>query len=255
MSALDLLVDLHVRNDRQGPGSDAETLRAMGLARLTDRRHLKIADIGCGTGASCRVLASKLPGSHITAVDAVEPFIERLRERVAGLGLAERIDAVVGDMKSLPFGDDSFDVIWSEGAIYNMGFAEGLRSWRRFLRPGGVIGVSELTWTTAGRPADVDAHWNREYPGIATGSSKLRTVEQEGYEPLGMFFLSRDCWDKSYYRPLRAGIAGFLERHGDSRDARQIVEAEEAEMSLYRDRGMWYNYGFYLARKVDVPLA
>lgn len=45
MDTLQLLVDEHRPNHRQGPGDDTETMRALALAGL-DRS--KIADIGCG---------------------------------------------------------------------------------------------------------------------------------------------------------------------------------------------------------------
>lgn len=249
MSELDLILDLHLRNARQGPGSASETRRAIELARLDPRERLVVADLGCGTGASSVVLAKTL-NAHVIALDFAAPFIDRLRARVSEEGLSDRIEGVVGLMESLPFRDEQFDVIWSEGAIYTIGFGEGLRAWRRCLRPGGVVAVTEMTWTTATRPERVEAHWTAEYPGIATASAKLRIVEEEGYEPLGLFFLPSDCWERNYYEPLRAGFPAFLARHGHSEPARRIVHAEEAEMSLFREYGAWYGYAFYIARKV-----
>jgi SAM-dependent methyltransferase len=153
-------------------------------------------------------------------------------------------------MEALPFEDQSLDVIWSEGAIYNIGFTAGVRAWRRFLKPGGVIAVSELSWTTSDRPKDVEAHWLREYGEIETPASKLRVLEEAGYSPLAFFFLPRECWEEQYYAPLRAGFSAFLERHSHSVEARRIVEAEEQEMRMYRERGQWYGYGFYIARRI-----
>lgn len=248
MTDLDLLIDLHLRNDRQGPGSETETRRAIDLARLVPNKQLAIADIGSGSGAASLALAKTVSG-HVTAVDFAAPFLESLRERAASEGLSDRIEPVIGQMESLPFSNAQFDVIWSEGAIYNMGFAAGLRAWRRFLRPGGIIAVSELTWTTAQRPAEVASHWNSEYPEIATASAKLQLVEREGYEPLGVFILPRECWEEHYYEPLRSEFPAFLERHRNTEAARQIVKAEEAEMALYQDHGHWYSYAFYIARK------
>ncbi len=249
MNDLDLLIDLHLRNDRQGPGSDAETRRAIDLTRLNPNKQLAIADIGSGTGASSFVLAETLNG-HITAVDFAEPFVERLREEATARGISDRIEPMVGQMESLPFSDAEFDLVWSEGAIYNMGFVEGFRAWRRHLRQDGVIAVSEITWTTAHRPAEVESYWNNEYPGIATASAKLQLVEQEGYEPLGIFFLPCGCWEQHYYEPLRSAFPAFLERNGNTGAARNIIKAEETEMSLYHDYGRWYSYAFYIARKI-----
>lgn len=249
MDDLDLIIDLHVRNDRQGPGSDTETRRAIELARLDRNNPVTIADIGSGTGAASLVLANTL-NAHITAVDFAEPFISTLSERAAEAGLSDRIEAAVGQMESLPFRDEQFDVVWSEGAIYNMGFTEGLRAWRRFLRPGGIIAVSEITWTTSQRPAAIEEHWNGEYPGIAIASEKLRVIEEEGYGPLGFFFLPRDCWEENYYGPLRSSFSAFMERHDNSDSSRAIVDAEETEIGLYREFGQYYSYGFYVARRL-----
>jgi SAM-dependent methyltransferase len=250
MDEIDLLIDLHIRNDRQGPGGEDETRQAIALARLDRREHLRVADIGCGTGASTLVLA-KVLDAHVTAIDAAPAFVERLQGRAEQEGLGDRIKARVGHMESLPFADGEFDVIWSESAIYNMGFETGIRAWRRFLRPGGVLVVSELTWATSSRPADVETHWTTEYPGITTASANIRMLEQSGYLPLGFFFIPPHCWVENYYGPLRAAFPGFLERHEDHGEARRIVASEESEMRLYEISGRWYGYAFYVARRSD----
>jgi len=247
---LDLLIDLHLRNDRLAPGGDAETRRALELTGLDPSAPLEVADVGCGTGASTLILAGELK-SRVTAIDAAAPFVQRLEERAARAGLANRISAQVGQMEALPFHESQLDLLWSEGAIYNIGFARGLRAWRPFLRPGGVIAVSELTWTTAKRPSDIEQHWVSEYPGIATASSNLATLEQEGYRPLAMFFLPPRCWVENYYAPLRSGFDSFLERHEHSDAAVRMIRAEQSEIRLYEEQGAWYGYAFYIASKVN----
>ena len=90
----------------------------------------RIADIGCGTGASTEVL-HRLTEAQIVAVDLFPDFINHLKNK----NLGSRIDAQTGDMTQLTFADETFDAIWSEGAIYNIGFGKGLSEWRRFLKP------------------------------------------------------------------------------------------------------------------------
>ena len=51
MNAIDLIIDLHRRNDRQGPGSTAHTHLAIELAGLKLSAGLAVADVGCGAGA------------------------------------------------------------------------------------------------------------------------------------------------------------------------------------------------------------
>jgi SAM-dependent methyltransferase len=152
-------------------------------------------------------------------------------------------------MDSLPFDDESLDAIWSEGAIYNVGFETGIRTWRRFLKPGGVLAVSELTWLTDDRPAELDQHWNAEYPEIATASTKIAALEQHGYSPIGYFVLPEQCWLENYYRPMQQRFASFLTRHDHSDAARSVVGAEEHEIDLYERFSPYVSYGYYIARR------
>ena len=145
MDELQLLIDLHKDGPRQGPGGDNETRLAIALSGLKHVSDLKIADIGCGAGASTLVLARELD-AHLTAVDFLPEFLARLEDAAGRAGLSDRITTLSASMEALPFAESAYDAIWSEGAIYNMGFAAGIKAWRRYLKPGGVLAVSELTW-------------------------------------------------------------------------------------------------------------
>lgn len=247
MDTLQLLVDKHRPNHRQGPGDDAETMRAPSLAGLDRSRRFKVADIGCGTGASSFVLARELDCA-ITAVDFLPHFLEELQIRAKGLGLAERITTLACSMDDLPFVENEFDVIISEGAIYNMGFEAGVSYWRRFLKPGGALIVSEITWLTAERPEEIDSYWKRQYAEIDLASSKMAVLERNGYSPIGYFVLPSSCWLENYYRPLQNRHADFLASHGNSDEARQIVADDEEEIRMYETFGAYYGYGMYVAK-------
>ena len=154
-------------------------------------------------------------------------------------------------MDALPFEEATFDAIWSEGAIYNMGFAAGIEAWARYLKPNGILAVSELTWFTAQRPQDLQTHWETEYPEVGTASDKMAVLERLGFSPLGYFPLPVHCWLDNYYRPLQRRFSEFLSRHGNSEDARAIVLAEENEISLYERYSAFVGYGYYIACKVS----
>jgi len=245
---LQLLIDLHRDGRRQGPGGDDETRLAVTLSGLQGAADLKIADIGCGTGASTLVLAAELD-AQITAVDFLPEFLAGLEEAATRAGVADRITTLAAPMEALPFDEEWYDAIWAEGAIYNMGFAAGAEAWRRFLKPGGVLAVSELTWLTATRPAELQAHWDGEYPEVDTASAKMAVLEDLGFSPLGYFPLAERCWLDNYYRPMQARFPAFLARHGNSEAARAVVAAEEAEISLYERYEAFVSYGYYIARK------
>jgi SAM-dependent methyltransferase len=247
---LDLLIDLHRDGERQGPGGDAETELALQLAGVDRTGPLRLADIGCGTGASSLLLARLLGNARITAVDRLPEFLDVLQARARHLGVADAITPCACSMDSLPFAEGELDVIWSEGAIYNIGFARGIAEWRRFLKPGGLLVVSEITWTTASRPADLQRHWQMEYPEIDLASTKIGQLEQHGYAPIGYAVLPQHCWLDHYYRPLQARFDDFLRRHGHSEAARAIVSAEEREIRLYEAHNAHFGYGMYVARRV-----
>ncbi|WP_254276942.1 class I SAM-dependent methyltransferase [Halomonas sp. 3H] len=248
MNKLELLADLHRDTERQGPGGQAETRLALQLAGLCERRDLDIADLGCGTGASTLVLAEALD-ARIVAVDFLEPFLDTLKARALEAGVAERITPRHASMEALNFAAESLDAIWSEGAIYNLGFARGVREWRRFLKPGGILAVSELTWLTEQRPAELDAYWRDQYPEVDTASAKLAVLEHHGYAPLGYFVLPPHCWRENYYRPLQERFPAFLKAHRNSPAARAIVEEQQQEIELYERYGEYFGYGFFIARK------
>ena len=83
MDGFQLLVDLHKRAKRQGPGGKIETRKAIELAMLDPSAPLKIADIGCGTGVSSIQLAYLL-NAKITAIDFLPGFIEALKGNPRG---------------------------------------------------------------------------------------------------------------------------------------------------------------------------
>jgi SAM-dependent methyltransferase len=236
--------------NRQGPGGDAETEKALGLAMIDRATPLKIADIGCGTGASTLLLA-RLLNAQITAVDFLQDFLEVLEGRAESMGLSEQITTLCCSMDNLPFRDEEYDVIWSEGAIYNIGFEKGVKDWRRYLKAGGLLIVSEITWITGSRPLGLQKYWEGEYPEIDVASSKIGVLEQNGYSPIGYFVLPEHCWLDNYYRPMQSSFKDFLNRNDNSEEARAIVEAENREIELYEKCKTHYSYGVYIARKLD----
>ena len=250
MEDYQLLIDLHKGANRQGPGGDAETEKALDLAVLDREAPLKIADIGCGTGASTLVLA-RLLNAQVTAVDLFPDFLDVLEAKSENLGLSHKIKTLCGSMGNLPFKDAGYDAIWSEGAIYNIGFENGVTAWRRYLKPGGRLVVSEITWTTGSRPSELQKHWESEYPEIDVASSKFAVLEKNGFSPMGYFVLPSYCWLTNYYQPMQKRFADFLARNGNSDEARAIVDAEKHEIGLYKKYQAYYSYGVYVAVKRD----
>ena len=249
MENLELLINLHKNSDRQGPGGDSETQRAITLASLDKSRSLRVVDLGCGTGASTLCLAKAL-NAEVIAVDFVPEFIEILQRNVEASDFSHRVHPKVGSMDDLGFSNNELDVIWSEGAIYNIGFEHGINYWRQFLKPKGILAVSEITWLTDHRPDEIQSYWNAQYPEIDTASAKIKLLEEAGYSPLGYFVLPEHCWLDNYYYPLQRRFDEFLSHHSNSDDAQALVEAEIQEIKVFEKFKEYYSYGFYIASKL-----
>ncbi|MEP0706931.1 MAG: class I SAM-dependent methyltransferase [Parvibaculum sp.] len=249
MSDLDpfkIFLDLQLGLPRNGPGSRAATEAAFAmLPPLPDKPE--IADLGCGQGASAFDLL-RLTNGRVTAVDLFEPFLEKLGERAEEEGIGEdRLTVTRGDMEALSFEEAAFDLIWSEGAIYLLGFEHGLEAWRKFLKPGGFVAVSECTWLTATPSDEARAFWEAAYPTMGTIASNCEAAVRAGFEIIGTHVLSEDDWWAEYYTPMRARIAEMRATYGEA--AEEVLANEETEIALFERHPGQYSYVFYVLRR------
>ncbi len=227
---------------RLGPGSEASTLRA--LRMLPDLpAEPRILELGCGTGAATLALARET-GGHVTAVDVHPPFLDDLERRAVAGGISDRIATRLQSMDALDDPPSSCDLIWSEGAIYLIGFETGLRLWRPLLRPGGYACITEATWLTDAPPGGAREFWDAAYPDMGTIAQNLERARSAGYETLGTFALPRFDWDAEFYEPLKARIEAL---RGDASMA-AVIEETEQEIRLFEAYGDSYGYAFYLLR-------
>lgn len=249
MDEMELMMHLHLNNKRQGPGSEATTLLALQLAQVDRNRSYKIADIGCGTGAQTLTLAQSLQG-EILAVDLFPEFLSKLEERLQSQTHTASVTPICASMDQLPFETGTLDLIWSEGAVYNMGFQKGVTYWKDFLKSGGILAVSEISWTTSQRPKELEEFWNGEYPEMDTASGKIKILEDAGYKVLGHFMLPEKCWIENYYEPLLKSHPHFLKEFGNCDTAHKIVATDLQEVEFYQNYKDYYSYGFYIAQKL-----
>lgn len=231
---------------RQGPGDAASTLRALALVPgIGPESH--VLDLGCGTGLQTRVLAQNLPARFV-AVDNHPPFVDLLNREAQRLGIADRLEARVGDMQRLDFAPGSFDLIWCEGAISIMGVEAALRDWRRLLVPGGHMAVTEVCWMKAHPPPECAAFWAREYPAIRDVPTLLAVIEECGYETVNHFTLPPSSWWNDYYRPLQQNVMDFRNRHREEADAQQLADDVQREVDVWHAYAEFYGYEFFVMR-------
>ncbi|MDQ6596163.1 class I SAM-dependent methyltransferase [Bacillus salipaludis] len=102
----------------------------------------------------------------------------------------KKIDPQKADMCNLPFEEEKFDVIWSEGAIYIIGFEKGLKEWKRFVKQDGIVAVTEFTWLKDNAPKEARDFWDEAYPGAGTIDSNVQLAKSLGYRLINLFYLS-----------------------------------------------------------------
>lgn len=246
MGADEVFWKLHQGLPKQGPGSEASTRRALGL--LADLPAApRVLDLGCGSGRQTVTVARETRG-RVIAVDLLRRFFPELRAAALAAGLADRIVPLRASMHAPPLPDACFDLIWCEGAIYNIGFDAGLRGWRRLLRPGGGLGVSELCWLQESIPERVRGFFAAAYPAMRSHAENEAAFANAGYRLRGSFALPDADWEEGYYAEIEERIGRLARQPGDAA-SRVALEAEREEIEVFRERRGSYGYLFYVGER------
>ena len=247
---VNLICEYFATMERQGPGSIEATIKALSfIEELTEQS--RIADIGCGTGGQTMTLAQHTK-AHITGMDLSPDFINIFNANAKKLGLQQRVKGLVGSMEALPFEQESLDVIWSEGSIYNIGFKRGLKEWRNFIKPNGYVALTEASWFTEKRPSEIDQFWIDAYPEIDTIANKVKQMQEAGYVPIATFILPERCWIENFYDLQIEAQRVFLEKNPGNTTAQELVDNERREAELYHRYKDFYGYVFYIGKKANL---
>ena len=96
-----------------------------------------IVDLGAGTGEHTAALARRYPRARTYGLDLAEPMLKKMRKRSKWL---RPIRPVCADIQSLPFADNSIDLIFSSLAMqWCESLDETFEEFHRVLRPGGFV--------------------------------------------------------------------------------------------------------------------
>ena len=233
---------------RFGPGRDESTIRAAEMFSV-NKKELKILDIGCGIGTHTLILAKKFPKADIIAIDDYAPHIEKLNAIAEESKLADRGHGVVMSMFEMTFDNESFDLIWSEGAAYIAGFSNAIRDWKPLLKPGGYIICSEISWLTDNPSEQSRRFWNKGYQEMDTIQRKIEQICRQGYEFEGYFICPTSDWTLNYYDPLAENLKKLEKRYSENAQAMEIFQHLREEINLYKDHPNDYSYIFYAMKK------
>jgi SAM-dependent methyltransferase len=207
-----------------------------------------VLDLGCGVGGQTLYLAELLSGS-IVAIDNHAPSIERLKVKLTELGLDQRVQPLVGDMAHMEQPMDSFDLIWSEGALYNIGIKNGLRICYGLLRPGGHCVFTDAVWRKENPPPEVKASFDLDYPNMGWVDDIITTIENCGFEQLGHFTLPDDAWWNDFYTPMLNLIAELREKYVNDAVASAILDLLAQEPEMHKYYSDFYAYEFFVVRR------
>ena len=148
-------------DERTGAGSP-DHLAPLSAAALKVSEPERVLDVGTGTGAGALLLAREFPRASVRGVDISDEMI-RLAQQKIGLDPEGRVAFRVADAASLPFGDESFDLV----AQLNMPpFFTGID---RVLRPGGHVIVA--------------SSWGSDTPFYTPDAVLERGFRRRGIEP------------------------------------------------------------------------
>ena len=240
------LIELHRGLERQGPGdTDFSDYIISQLPELPT--NPRIADIGCGTGAGTLFLADKLR-SKVRAVDISRDFLDELENRAKQRGLEHLVETIECDMKSLDWKPESIDLLWSEGAAYNLTFKGALKAWRPLMAPNGIAVISEIGYFTSEVPESLKVYWQNAYPAIGTESENSIHANSSGFKILGIHRLPSKAWWENYYGPLRDNMNFF--KHSEDSIMQAVIKETEEEMKLFEEHEEQYGYSFYMMKAV-----
>jgi SAM-dependent methyltransferase len=232
---------------RGGPGDPTSTRRA--LSMMTDLpAQPRVLELGCGPGSGAANLA-RLSGGRVAALDLHAPFVVQQDAAARKEGLTNRLDPVCGDMRAAPFPPAVFDLVWSEGALYSIGFREGLAVCLRLVKPGGYVAVSEAVWTIPHPPGEAFKWWTAQYADIASIDEKAAIVSGIGVEIVGHFTLPREAWWDHFYVPIRARLDGLRHAWAGDEVGLQVVAEFDTEIAMFERWGHTYSYEFFVGRR------
>src|SRR5215469_14909105 len=241
MSSADPIALLFADLEKLGPGDNADTAHVLQL--LTQQQFRLVVDAGCGTGRQTLVLAREL-GIPVHALDSHEPFLVDLQRRAR----AAKVDALVKnhcmDMKDLPKVFENIDLLWSEGAAYNIGFPNALETWRPAIASHGFLVVSEMSWLKQNPPEPVKAFFQSGYPDMRSVQENITVAQKAGYQLLSTHRLPRDSWVDGYYDILMPRAKSLLEHPDPS--VRDFAADTVREIEVFELSEDSYGYVFYV---------
>ncbi|MBN2522900.1 MAG: class I SAM-dependent methyltransferase [Bacteroidales bacterium] len=232
---------------RQGPGNNSSSRGAFQRIEKDLPAQPEILDIGCGKGVQTIQLA-KLSEANITAVDNHRVFLDALKVAAVKAGYDNRIHPVNSDMTKMNF-QTLFDLIWSEGAVFIIGIKEGLKQWKKYLKPCGFMVLTDLFWLTDTRPDELTRYLEEKCLYVLTVDEAIREAETQGYLCIDHFTLPLEGWTTEYFHPQKKVIRQLRKKYAGNKEAMDTFDALEYENKMFLKYHDYFGYEFLILRK------
>jgi ubiquinone/menaquinone biosynthesis C-methylase UbiE len=232
---------------RDGPGDDKYTRKAFSYLKNLPDEPL-ILDIGCGHGMQTIELA-KISKGKIIALDNYQSFLDILLKKAKEEGLDKSIIPKNQSMLEMDFKNNSFDIIWSEGALYFMGFQNGLNKCYHLLKNNRYLVVTEAVLLLSNLPKPLKEFWENEYPDIKDIKSNIYLIQKHGFDLLHHFTLPKSSWIDNYYSPMKKNINIFKKKYDNNEIALQTFKMCEKEIKIYNKYSDYFGYEFFIMQK------
>jgi SAM-dependent methyltransferase len=247
VEGIEYLYELCEALPRCGPGDNEFTRRAFSAIGNPPERPL-ILDIGCGPGVQTIELA-RISNGKIIALDNHQAFLDKLMEQGRNEGLEEKIIPKNMSMLEMNFEENIFDIIWSEGALYFMGFQNGLKRCYQLLRDKGHLAVTELVYTADNPPDALITWFESVYPDIKSIKGNIEVIQKEGYKLITNFTLPESAWLDNYYMPIEKELPRLNKKYRGNEIALGVFEGFRNEIDFYRKYSEFYGYEFFVMQK------
>lgn len=183
----------------------------------------------------------------IHAVDKYEPFLGDLKQRAKKSGIEHLVQTHCMDMRDIPNVFQHIDMLWSEGAAYNIGFSNALTTWAPAINVDGFAVVSELSWLREQVSPAVSAFFRSGYPDMQSVHRKVAAAKNAGYNVLSTYTLPKEAWTEGYFEIIEPRAKSLLNHPNSS--VRDFAVETVKEIEVFESPEFSYGHVFYVLQR------